>query len=216
MYVAEFALSLHLFHVIYQLRERGRERGGRERERNIAISGVHFVCLAPSSHRIEKEFCLVEPVRTLVPGHVHYQETDDHKMLPIPISHVGAEEHFRQLVRERECGHGSVKDGLFDKILLHDGCRYLTEPATLFSDMATCLAPGGIMLIVHRPAHLSTLPVFKDAQQRSVHTHTHTHTHTWSCTCLYVCQIVHSSSCRRYILPLFQTISAWEDKVFAS
>lgn len=134
----------------------------------------------------------MEPVQTLVPGHVHYQETDDHKMLPIPISHVGAEEHFRQLVREHECGRGSMKDGLFDKILLHDGCRYLTQPATLFSDMARCLAPGGILLIVHRPAHLSTLPFFKDAQQRSVHTQAHMQ------SCMFAYKAVEIKSCTHF------------------
>ena len=167
-----------------------------------------FVCLAPSPCRIEEEFCLVEPVQTLVPGHVHYQETDDHKMLPIPISHVGAEEHFRQLVRERECGRGSVKDGLFDKILLHDGCRYLTQPATLFSDMARCLAPGGILLIVHRPAHLSTLPFFKDAQQRLVHTQTHMQ------TCTFAYKAVEINSCTHFLCTGYfpvhgQSCSVW-------
>nr|KAG5698574.1 hypothetical protein BaRGS_027085 [Batillaria attramentaria] len=30
--------------------------------------------------RIEKRFCMMEPVRTLVPGHFHYAETGEHKM----------------------------------------------------------------------------------------------------------------------------------------
>ncbi|KAK7091833.1 uncharacterized protein [Littorina saxatilis] len=117
--------------------------------------------------RIEEHFCLVEPVRTLVPGHVHYEETDDHKMLPIPLSHVGAEEHFKQLVRDRECARGSARKGLFDKILVHDGVRYLTaKPSAVYCDMVKCLAPGGMLLVIHRPADLTTLPFFRDAQQR--------------------------------------------------
>ncbi|KAK7485623.1 hypothetical protein BaRGS_00023072 [Batillaria attramentaria] len=112
--------------------------------------------------RIEKRFCMMEPVRTLVPGHFHYAETGEHKMVPIRISHVGAEEFFRNLAREREVGGGET----FDKVLLHDACRYLTQPAELYANITRCLSPGGTLLIVHRPAHLTTLPFFRDAQHR--------------------------------------------------
>lgn len=111
-------------------------------------------------HRIEERFCLLEPVRTMLPGHVHYAETEDNKMLPIMISYVGAEEHFRQMAQDGD------KKQCFDRILLYESCRYLTEPADVFRNMAKCLVPGGVLLIVHRPAHLSTLPIFRDAQQR--------------------------------------------------
>lgn len=114
--------------------------------------------------RMEKRFCLMEPVRTLVPGHFHYAETGEHKMVPIRISHVGAEEYFRRLAREKELGAG--KGETFQKVLLHDACRYLTHPAELYKNIACSLAPGGTLLIVHRPAHLSTLPFFRDAQHR--------------------------------------------------
>ena len=59
-----------------------------------------------------------------------------------------------------------VNEELYDKILLHDSCRYLSEPEAMYSNMVKCLSPGGILLIVHRPGNLSTLPVFKDAQAR--------------------------------------------------
>ncbi|KAL8572472.1 hypothetical protein ACOMHN_005618 [Nucella lapillus] len=118
------------------------------------------------AQRIEQRFCLTEPVRTLLPGHVHYAETDDNKRVPITIAHVGVEEHFRQLVQDRKSGKGSAKEGWFDKILLHEGCRQLTQPTQLYSDMVQCLSPGGTLLLLHRPALLSTLPVFKNAYTR--------------------------------------------------
>ncbi|XP_076437987.1 uncharacterized protein LOC143277132 [Babylonia areolata] len=118
------------------------------------------------AQRIEQRFCLTKPVRTLLPGHVHYAETDDRKRVPITISHVGVEDHFRQLVKDQASGKGNAQDGRFDKILLHDVCRYLREPAQLYQDLVQCLTPGGILLVLHRPALLSTLPVFKGAHNR--------------------------------------------------
>lgn len=122
-------------------------------------------------HRLEDRFCLQQPVMTLLPGHVHYAETPEHRMLPIPLSHVGAEEHFRQLAQqhggqEEEEARGEGSAPVFDRVLLNDACRYLTQPAALFRDVARCLAPGGIVLVLHRAAGLSTLPIFADARQR--------------------------------------------------
>lgn len=108
----------------------------------------------------------MEPVKTLVPGHFHYAETGEHKMVPIRIAHVGAEEYFRALAHERDM-EGKASE-TFEKVLLHDACRYLTQPAELYNNIAKCLSPGGTLLIVHRPAHLITLPFFRDAQHRLV------------------------------------------------
>ncbi|XP_076456482.1 uncharacterized protein LOC143290834 [Babylonia areolata] len=140
-------------------------------------------------YRLEDHFCLTRPVQTVHPGLVHYAETKDHKMLPINIAHVGAEEFFRQLVKEAErggeggggAGPGSAGRGggckerkepvgpaavKFNKILVHDACRDLSQPRPFYANLVRCLAPGGILLLLHRPGGLCTLPVFKEAQNR--------------------------------------------------
>ncbi|XP_025089530.1 uncharacterized protein LOC112561331 isoform X2 [Pomacea canaliculata] len=119
--------------------------------------------------RIREKFCLLEPVQTLLPGHFHYAETFNNKLVPIQISHVGAEEYFHELAQAK-MSNGKKKESVLDKVLLYDSCRYLTNPAVLYTNIASCLAPGGILLIVLRPAHLSTLPFSKSAHQRLVET----------------------------------------------
>lgn len=107
---------------------------------------------------------MLEPVQNLVPGHFHYARTEKHKMVPIRISHVGAEQYFRTLADDQTCKPEAKR--ILEKVLLHDACRYLTHPTDMYADIANCLKPDGILLIVHRPAELNTLPIFKNAQQR--------------------------------------------------
>ncbi|KAL8578855.1 hypothetical protein ACOMHN_022148 [Nucella lapillus] len=114
-------------------------------------------------HRLKDHFCLTKPVQIVLPGQVHYAETKEHKMLPINIHHVGAEEFFRQQVWQADRGHNPVK---FDKILVHDVCRNLSQPTVFYANLMECLKPGGILLLLHRPGCLSTLPVFKSAKNR--------------------------------------------------
>ncbi|XP_059176182.1 uncharacterized protein LOC131955895 [Physella acuta] len=111
---------------------------------------------------IEEKFCLIQPVQTVVPGHFHYVETEDgYKVLPIRISHVGAEEFFRNLTETQSTEK-------FDRILLNDCVRYLEEPRTMYQNMLKCLTPNGRILLIHRPAELTTLPYFTDAKHRLV------------------------------------------------
>jgi len=111
---------------------------------------------------IEDRFCLVHPVQTVIPGHFHFAETESgYKMLPIRISHVGAEEFFRKLSEDK-----SPDKPKYDKILVKDCVRYLADPRTTYAKMAASLAPGGKLLVIHRPGQLSTLPYFTDARQR--------------------------------------------------
>uniref|UniRef100_A0A0B6Z4B3 Uncharacterized protein n=1 Tax=Arion vulgaris TaxID=1028688 RepID=A0A0B6Z4B3_9EUPU len=114
------------------------------------------------SKAIEDHFCLIHPVQTLVPGHFHFIETyDGHRTLPVRIAHVGAEEHFRILAKDR-----STHSTKYDKILVNDCVRYLEEPVTAYRNMIASLAPGGKLLIIHRTGELNTLPYFRDACQR--------------------------------------------------
>uniref|UniRef100_A0A2C9KXR8 Uncharacterized protein n=1 Tax=Biomphalaria glabrata TaxID=6526 RepID=A0A2C9KXR8_BIOGL len=45
---------------------------------------------------IAEKFCLVHPILSVLPGHFHYAEADDgNRVVPIRLSHLGAEEFFR-------------------------------------------------------------------------------------------------------------------------
>ena len=116
------------------------------------------------AYHLQEKFVLLEPVTTVVPGHFHYAETDGHKMLPIRIAHVGAEEYFRQLVQENKRGEQTI----FDKVILKEVVRYFTNPEQLYQNVLKCLSPTGKLLIIHRAGSLTTLPYFKDAKQRFV------------------------------------------------
>lgn len=98
---------------------------------------------------------------TVVPGHYTYVETDDNKVLPIRVAHVGSEEYFRI--------EGRKKDGerqIFDKIILKDALRYFENPVEMYTNMIKCLSTHGRILIVHRPSSINTLPIFQNAKQR--------------------------------------------------
>ena len=106
-------------------------------------------------------FCVLEPALTVIPGHYSYVETDTQKMLPIRIAHVGAEEYFRLQAREKP--ENRIK---FNKIILKDAIRFFENPIEIYENMMKCLAKNGILLIIHRPSNLNTLPVSKDTKQR--------------------------------------------------
>ncbi|CAC5404721.1 unnamed protein product [Mytilus coruscus] len=111
--------------------------------------------------KIANKFCLLEPVMTVIPGHYSYVETDSQKVLSLRIAQTGAEEYFRQLKKSKD------SDKLvFDKIMLKDAIRYFENPKETYANIMGCLAPGGQLLIVHRPSNLNTLPLFGDAKER--------------------------------------------------
>ncbi|CAL1530317.1 unnamed protein product [Lymnaea stagnalis] len=111
---------------------------------------------------IADRFCLIHPVQTVIPGHFHYAETEDgYHVVPIRISHVGAEEFFRNLSEDE-----LTDKPKYDRILVEDCVRYLAEPQATYKNMTASLTPDGKILIIHRPGELSTLPIFNDAKLR--------------------------------------------------
>ena len=98
---------------------------------------------------------------TVIPGHYSYVETDDNKVLPIRVAHVGSEEFFRLQMKEQD-----DKRQLFDKVILKDALRYFEDPVEMYSNIMKCLSKHGKMLIIHRPSSINTLPIFHDARQR--------------------------------------------------
>lgn len=108
---------------------------------------------------LQSKFCLMEPITTVVPGHIHYEESPNHRMLPIKVANVGAEEFFH-----RAATSGSAP--LFDKILLKDAVRYLEDPKKTFQDALKMLSDFGRIVIIQRPASMNTLPFFSDAKNR--------------------------------------------------
>ena len=113
------------------------------------------------AERIVDKFCLIEPTLSVNPGHYSYVETETEKMLPIRVAHTGAEEYFRELAKDKN--PSKVK---FDKVLLMDAIRYFENPAELYGNIMKCLTKNGRMMIIHRPANITTLPMFKDAKDR--------------------------------------------------
>ncbi|XP_071113139.1 uncharacterized protein [Haliotis cracherodii] len=111
---------------------------------------------------LQEKFVILEPVTTVLPGTFHYAETESHKLVPIRIAHVGAEEYFRSLAEQNIKGPKT----LFTKVILADVVRYFTIPHHVYENILKCLAPGGKILITHRAGSLSTLPYFKDALDR--------------------------------------------------
>ncbi|XP_069106157.1 uncharacterized protein [Argopecten irradians] len=113
------------------------------------------------AQRIVDKFCLLEPAMSVIPGHYSYLETDTEKVLSIRVAHVGAEEYFRQLAKSRDTNKPQ-----FDKVIIIDAIRYFENPIDVFENIMKCLSKQGKLLIIHRPGNITTLPVFKDAQQR--------------------------------------------------
>ncbi|CAH1791998.1 unnamed protein product [Owenia fusiformis] len=107
------------------------------------------------------KFCLLEPVTSVIPGHIHYEESPRHKMHPVRIAHIGAEEYFNDLAKKSYRGTPP-----FDKVMLNDGVQYLEDSQETYANIMKCVSELGKMLIIVRPGSLNTLPLFHDAKQR--------------------------------------------------
>ena len=114
------------------------------------------------AYMLQRVFCLIEPVTTVVPGHMHYEETPTNKLLPIRIANVGAEEYFRRESRERP----AIKPPLFDKILLKDAVQFFEYPKETFKSAMDTMSENGKMLIIYRPGTMNTLPLTSDIKTR--------------------------------------------------
>lgn len=113
------------------------------------------------AEKIIDKFCLLEPVMTVIPGHYSYVQTENEKVLSLRVAHTGAEEYFRQLRKSKD-----PEKLVFDKILLKDAIRFFENPKETYTNIMECLAPGGKLVIIHRPSNLNTLPLFGDARER--------------------------------------------------
>ena len=101
-------------------------------------------------------FCLLKPITEISPGHMYFQETDSHKLLPMKIANSGAEDYFKTEANEQE----------FDKILLKDTINYLENPKEFYKNVIKSLKENGRLLIIQRPGPMNTLPVFEEAKER--------------------------------------------------
>ncbi|XP_072176048.1 uncharacterized protein [Diadema setosum] len=115
------------------------------------------------AEKVKEKFCLLQPMVNIYPGLIHYEETSNQRMLPFKISHVGAEEYFRQLSKDLQ---KDEKEAPFDKIMLKDSCEHFTNPAETFLHIMKTISPLGKMLIIHRPGPMNTLPFFSEANKR--------------------------------------------------
>ena len=135
----------------------------------LELDTYHRLCYVGSDKgsfapQIANKFCLLEPITTVVPGHFHYQETDKKSVVPIRISHVGAEEYFRKEAREYP------KPSMFERVLLMESVHYLVDARQTYQHILKTLSECGRILIVHRPGPLTTLPYFRDAKERLANT----------------------------------------------
>lgn len=143
-------------------------RFGQEYERSLK-SLIHRYLELGTDHRLcyvghskgslagylQEQFCLLQPITSVIPGHIHYEETPNKKMVPVKIAHVGADEFFRQEAKN---------NSQFDRILLMDAIDYLTEPQETYKNIMKTIKNFGKLLIIHRPAPMNTLPLFSDAK----------------------------------------------------
>ncbi|KAK2171740.1 hypothetical protein NP493_1029g00019 [Ridgeia piscesae] len=106
---------------------------------------------------LQHKFCLVRPVVSVVPGHFHYEESPNHRMLPLKVANVGAEEYFSDQ---------AAKPPQFDKVLLKDAVVFIDNPRETYTNIMKTLKRYGKLLIIHRPAPMNTLPIFREARQR--------------------------------------------------
>lgn len=111
---------------------------------------------------IERKFCLLHPVVSVIPGRVLYEETPTKRVIPVHYADVGAAEYFKQSATECK----TFTRTLFDRVLIKDSLHYLQHPLLLFQQIRACLPTDGKLVIVHRPAMMNTLPYFKDAVKR--------------------------------------------------
>ena len=110
---------------------------------------------------LQSKFCLLEPITTVMPGHIHYEESPNHRMLPIKVANVGAEEYFKKQASDET-------PTTFDKIMLKDAVPFFEDARGCYENMLKTLGELGKVLIVHRAAPISTLPVFTDAKDRQL------------------------------------------------
>ena len=104
---------------------------------------------------MQDRFCLLQPITSVVPGHIHYEETPNNKMVPVKIAHVGADEFFRDEAK---------KSPQFDRVLLKDAIDYFTDSKETYNNIMKTLKASGKLLIIQRPANMNTLPLFHDAR----------------------------------------------------
>ncbi|XP_033124921.1 uncharacterized protein LOC117123178 [Anneissia japonica] len=115
--------------------------------------------------KIKEKFCLLQPIVEIYPGTILYEETpNQRRMIPFKVDQVGAEQYFRELSE----GLTEGKEPPFDKIILHGAFEYFSSPKTTFAHIMRTLTKHGKLLILHRPAPMSTLPFFTEANKRFV------------------------------------------------
>ncbi|XP_071951151.1 uncharacterized protein [Antedon mediterranea] len=116
------------------------------------------------AEKIKEKFCLLQPIANIFPGVIFYEETSNQRLLPFKIDHIGAEQYFRELSE----GLTEDKEPPFDKIILHGAFEHFTNPKETFRHIMKTLTKEGKLLIIHRPAPMSTLPFFTEANKRFV------------------------------------------------
>ena len=105
---------------------------------------------------IEQLLCLVYPVTSVVPGYIHYEESSDHRVIPVRVENVGAEPHFDQLPAKP----------LYDKIIIKDSIAYVNSLPRFIAGVTKVLSELGKILIIHRDASMTTLPIWWEAKNR--------------------------------------------------
>ncbi len=110
---------------------------------------------------LQERFCLLTPPTEVSPGHIHYEESPNHHLVPIKVPEVGVESYFRQIAES-----GKRTEGTFDKILLKDTLRFMDDSAQTMRHVVRALDDYGRLLIIQRPGALNTLPVFAEAKTR--------------------------------------------------
>ncbi|XP_067935904.1 uncharacterized protein [Watersipora subatra] len=102
---------------------------------------------------VERKFCLVNPVTTILPNIQKGGSTQS-----AVTTSTRVDDYFRNA--SSECS--SLKKNLFDRILIKDCIQDLTSNMySLFSQLKLCLHGEGKLLIIHRPGMLNTLPLPK-------------------------------------------------------
>lgn len=108
---------------------------------------------------LQDRFCLMEPVTSVIPGHIHYEESRNHRMLPIKVADVGAQDYFKRASQSKGAP-------FFDKILLKDAVRFMDDPRSTYFQIFSVLDELGRVVIIERPGAMNTLPVFENAKTR--------------------------------------------------
>jgi hypothetical protein len=84
-------------------------------DERVCYVGEERGSLAPV---LERLLCLVHPIESVVPGYVHYEQTDGGKhLVPVRAPNIGAEEHFDAL----------PEAPLYDKVIVKDAISYVNS-----------------------------------------------------------------------------------------